>query len=325
MSTSTLNRVTVTAQPYRRIDSTTVCFRQRVEYWAARGLLALLGRMPHHIARGVCAGLAALCYAFWPRLRRVGLRNFDLAYPGWSRRRRRQALFASFQNLGHMLADFAHFPHWNRSNIERWIVYDGYENFARAKDQGRGLLFLTGHFGNWELGSFAHAVHGHPVTFVARKLDNPLMNSLIDRYRSLGGGRPIDKDDFARQTLRALHQGESVGVLIDQNMMASEGVFVNFFGYPACTTTSLARIARKTGAPIILGLVIWDSQIGKYRLRFDPVEWLPRDDPEEEIAANTAHFTRLLERYIRQYPEQWLWMHRRWKTRPPGEPPLYER
>jgi Kdo2-lipid IVA lauroyltransferase/acyltransferase len=322
MSTSTVNRATVTAQSYPGIN-TTACFHHRVEYWVARALLACLGRMPHRVARGVCAVLAALGYGLWPRLRRVGLRNLELAYPGWSRHRRRQVLFASFQNLGHMLADFAHFPRWNRANIERRIVYDGYETFARAKDQDRGLLFLTAHFGNWELGSFAHAVYGHPVTFVARKLDNPLIDCLIDRYRSLAGGHSIDKNDFARQTLRALRQGESVGVLIDQNMMASEGVFVDFFGHPACTTTSLARIARKTGAPIILGLVIWDSQLGKYRLRFDAVDWLHRDDPEEEIALNTAHFTRLLERYIRQYPDQWLWMHRRWKTRPPGQPSLY--
>jgi KDO2-lipid IV(A) lauroyltransferase len=322
MSTSTLNRVTLTTQSQRGAN-TRIRFHHRVEYWAARALLACLCRMPHRFSRGVGAVLAALCYWCWPRLRRVGLRNLELAYPTWSRRRRRRVLFASFQNLGHMLADFAHFPRWNHRNIERWIVYDGYENFARAKNEGRGLLFLTAHFGNWELGSFAHAAYGHPVTFVARKLDNPLIDSLIDRYRSLSGGRSIDKDDLARQTLRALHHGQSVGVLVDQNMMASEGVFVEFFGHLACTTTSLARIARKTGAPIVLGLVIWDTRLGKYRLRFESVEWLQRDDPEEEIAVNTAHFTRLLEGYIRQHPGQWLWMHRRWKTRPPGEPPLY--
>lgn len=299
-------------------------FRQHVEYWAAKGLLLFLGRLPHGAARVLCAAAATLCYTFWPRLRRVGLRNLELAYPDWKPRQRRRVLFASFQNLGRMLADFAHFPHWKRGNIERVITYDGYENFTNAKDRGRGLLFLTAHFGNWELGSFAHGVYGHPVAFVARKLDNPLVDSLINRYRRLGGGHPIDKDNFARESLRALHQGESVGVLMDQNMMASEGIFVDFFGLPACTTTSPARIARKTQTPILLGLVIWDKGQRKYRLRFDPVEWIRRDDPEEEIAANTANFMRLLEHHIRQRPEQWLWVHRRWKTRPPGEPSIYE-
>jgi Kdo2-lipid IVA lauroyltransferase/acyltransferase len=279
--------------------------------------------MPHGVARFICAVLATLSYAFWPRLRAVGLRNLELAYPEWPLRRRRRVLFRSFQNLGRMLADFAHFPRWNRSDIERLVVYDGFEHFARAQAQGKGVLFLTAHFGNWELGSFAHGVYGYPVAFVVRRLDNPLLDSLIDSYRCMSGGRSIDKDDFARQVLRAVRQRESVGVLMDQNMMASEGVFVEFFGRLASTTASPARIARKTRVPLVLGLVIWDAPQHRYRLRFEPVEWIGRNDPDEEIRVNTANFTRLLEEYVRQYPEQWLWVHRRWKTRPPGEPGLY--
>jgi Kdo2-lipid IVA lauroyltransferase/acyltransferase len=322
MSERTLIRAASASQSVRQARMP-VLFRHRVEFWLAKGLLASLGYLPHHLARGTSTVLATLCYVCWPRLRRVGLRNLELAYPGWNTRQRRKVLFGSFQNLGRMLADFAHFPHWNRGNIEHWIIYDGYENFERAKRQGRGLLFLTAHFANWELGSFAHGVYGDPVAYVVRRLDNPLVDSLIDRYRRLGGGHAIDKDNFARETLRALHQGESVGVLIDQNMMASEGVFVDFFGHRACTTTTPARIARKTGAPIVLGLVIWEADLGKYRLRFDSVEWIRRDDPEDEITVNTANFMHILEEHIRRHPEQWLWVHRRWKTRPPGEPPLY--
>jgi Kdo2-lipid IVA lauroyltransferase/acyltransferase len=320
MSASTFN---VAAKGERPAPDIPTSFRHRVEYWAARTVLAFLGWIPHRTARGLCAILGAFCYRLWPRLRSVGLRNLELAYPDWDIRKRRHVLLASFQNLGRMLADFAHFPYRNRTNIEQWIIYDGYENFARAENEGRGVLFLTAHFGNWELGSFAHGIYGHPVAFVARRLDNPLIDSLIERYRCLGGNRRINKDNFARETLRALRRGESVGVLMDQNMMAAEGLFVDFFGHLACTTTSPARIAQKTGTPIILGLVIWDAQLGKYRLRFDRVEWIRCEDSEQEIAANTANFTRLLEGCIRQYPEQWLWVHRRWKTRPPGAPSLY--
>lgn len=311
------------APPPNRQPRRAVSMRHRAEYWAAKSILGFLGVMPHRIARAVCAVLAALSYAFWPRLRRVGLWNLRLAYPDWTPRQRRRVLFASFESLGRMLADFSHFPHWNRGNIERLIVYDGYENYERARSHGKGLLFLTAHFGSWELGSFAHGVYGHPVNFVMRRLDNPLIDSLINQYRCRSGGRAIEKNDFARQALRALRRGESVGILMDQNMMAAEGVFVEFFGRAASTTTSPARVARKTGAPLVLGLVIWNSKLRKYRLRFDEVEWIPHEDPEEEIALNTAHFTKLLEQYIRRYPEQWLWMHRRWKTRPPGEPPVY--
>ncbi|HEV2178025.1 MAG TPA: lysophospholipid acyltransferase family protein [Candidatus Sulfopaludibacter sp.] len=300
-----------------------VRFRHRLEYVAAAAVLKLLGWLPNRIARAFCSVLAALSYWFWPRLRQVGLFNLRLAFPGWTERRRRQVVYRAFRNWGRMLADFAHFPQWSRRKIESVITYDGLEHYTRARDQGKGVLFLTAHFGNWELSSFAHGVYGNPLHFAVRPMDNPLLNTLVIRYRALSGGRPIEKNDFARQVLRALKQGEAVGVLMDTNMLLSEGVFVDFFGTPACTTSSPARLARKTGAALVLGLVIWDAERKKYRLRFEPVEWIERENPEEEILANTANFTRLIEDYIRRYPDQWLWVHRRWKTRPPGEPPLY--
>ena len=297
--------------------------RHRLEYGLAWSVLKALGALPHRLARAACAVLAALSYWFWPRLRRVGHLNLRMAFPDWTPRQRRRMLFGLFRNFGRMLADFAHFPRWNHQNIERLIIYDGFEHYERAQSQGRGVLFLTAHFGNWELGSFAHGVYGYPCHFIVRELDNPLMDRLINHYRCLSGGTAIEKRDFARQVLRAFAQGRAVGILIDQNMLPGEGVFVDFFGRAACTTTGPARVAKKTGAAIVLGLVIWDAKLRKYRLRFEPVEWIQRDDPEEEIRVNTANFTRLIEEYIRRYPEQWLWVHRRWKTRPPGEPPLH--
>lgn len=297
--------------------------RQRLEYWAALAALKILGWLPHKLARLVCSMVAALSYWLWPRLRRVGMFNLALAFPQWTPAQRRHVIYGLFQNFGRMLADFSHFPNWNRDNIENLIIYDGFENYARAQSQGRGVLFLTAHFGNWELGSFAHGVYGYPCHFVVREMDNPLINGLINRYRCLSGGTAIEKGDFARGVLRAFAQGHAVGVLTDQNMLPTEGVFVDFFGRPACTTTGPARVVRKLGVPVVLGLVIWDVKLQKYRLRFESVEWIRGDDPEQEILANTANFTRLIEEYARRYPEQWLWVHRRWKTRPQGEPPLY--
>ncbi|HEV2349429.1 MAG TPA: lysophospholipid acyltransferase family protein [Terriglobia bacterium] len=297
--------------------------RQRFEYYAAYAVLKLLGWLPHRLARGACGILAALSYWLWPRLRRVGLFNLGLAFPEWSGRDRRRVLFGLFQNLGRMLADFAHFPHMNRANIERFLVYDGFENYARAQEEGKGVLFLTAHFGNWEISSFAHGLYGYPCNFIVRELDNPLIGALVERYRSRSGGRPIEKTKFGSQVLRAFKNAEAVGILMDQNMLPGEGSFVDFFGRSACTTTAPARLARRTGVPMVLGLVIWDEKLKKYKLRFDPVEWIRKDSAEEEILANTANFTRLIEEYIRRYPDHWLWVHRRWKTRPPGEPPLY--
>ncbi len=294
-----------------------------MEYGAALLVLKLLEWAPHRVGRAAAAGLAALSYCFWPRLRRVGTFNLRLAFPEWTEGRRRRVLFRLFLNLGRMLADFARFPRWNRKDIERLIVYDGFENYVRARELGKGVLFLTAHFGNWELSSFAHGLYGYPLNFVVREMDNPMLDALINRYRCLGGGKAIEKKDVARQALRALDRGEAVGILMDQNMLPGEGVFVDFFGRPACTTAGPARLARKAEAPLVLGLVIWDSKTKKYRLNFDPVEWIKCDDPDEELLVNTANFNRLIEDYVRRYPDQWLWVHRRWKTRPPGEPPLY--
>ncbi len=300
-----------------------IAFHHKLEYYAAQSVLRILGFLPHPLSHTVCRVLGALSYWLWPRLRRVGLFNLRLAFPDWPERRRRHVLFWLFQNLGRMLADFSHFRHLNRANIERLIDYDGFEYFAKAQSQGKGVLFLTAHFGNWELSSFAHGLYGHPLNFVVRELDNPLIDSLINRNRSLSGGRAIEKRDFAFQAMRALKRGEAVGILMDQNMLAMEGIFVEFFGRAACTTSSPARLVQKTGVPVVLGLVLWNPATGKYALKFEPVEWIPDADPEREIVANTQNFTRLIERYVRQYPDHWLWVHKRWKTRPPGDPPLY--
>jgi len=320
---SVVDELPVTSAPHPHKNAKTTRFRRRIEYWAASLVLKILGTLPQGAARALCAVLALLSYRLWPRLRRVGLLNLRLAFPELAERERRRILAGVFRNLGRMLADFAHFPKLNRNNIERLIIYDGFENFARAHSQGKGVLFLTAHFGNWELSSFAHGIYGHPLNFLVRELDNPLIGELIDRYRSGSGGKPIGKSGAAPEVLRAFKRGEAVGILMDQNMLPEEGVFVPFFGRPACTTNAPARFARKTGVPTILGLVIWDAKLKKYRLRFDSVEWIKREDAEEEILANTANFTRLIENYVRRYPDHWLWVHRRWKTRPPGEPPLY--
>jgi KDO2-lipid IV(A) lauroyltransferase len=307
----------------RRAAPRKLWFRHRVEYFAAAGVLRFLGILPRWLGRSVCETLALASYFLWPRLRRVGLFNLRLVFPDWSERRRRRVLFRTFRNFGRILADFAFFPRLNPGNIERLMIYDGFEHYEHAQAQGKGVIFLTAHFGNWELSSFGHSLHGYPLNFTVRPMDNPMLDRLMMRYRSSSGGRPIEKNDFARRALQALKRGEAVGVLMDTNMLATEGIFVELFGRLACTTSAPARLARKTGAALVLGLAIWDPKLGKYRLRFEPVPWIPHADAEEEIRLNTAHFTRLIENHIRRHPDQWLWVHRRWKTRPPGAAPLY--
>jgi KDO2-lipid IV(A) lauroyltransferase len=138
------------------------------------------------------------------------------------------------------------------------------------------------------------------------------------------GNKVVPKDDFVRGLLAAMKAGETVGILMDTNMTPPQGVFVDFFGIPACTASGLARIALRTDAAVVPGFTIWDEALGKYRLRFDlAIELTRTGDLEADIIANTQKFTKVIEDYVRKYPDQWLWVHRRWKTRPEGDAPLY--
>ena len=157
-----------------------------------------------------------------------------------------------------------------------------------------------------------------------RPLDNIYLDRLTRSYRTMHGNSMVDKDDFVRGLLSAMKAGETVGILMDTNMTPPQGVFVDFFGIPACTASGLARIALRTDAAVVPGFTIWDRVLRKYRLRFDPpVKLVRTGDDDADAIANTALFTKIIEDYVRKYPDQWLWVHRRWKTRPEGEPPIY--
>jgi Kdo2-lipid IVA lauroyltransferase/acyltransferase len=258
------------------------------------------------------------------RQRRAGMRNLELAFPEKSKAEHSRILRGVFTSLGRQLAEACQFPKYTRENVTEVVVYDGFENYERARARGKGVLFLTAHFGGWELSAFSHSLHGHWMHVVMRPMDNVYLDALIRRYRTMHGNKTVDKDDFVRGLLSAMKANEVVGILMDTNMTPPQGIFVDFFGIPACTANGLARIALKTDAAVIPGFTIWDEALGKYRLRFDPaVELVRTGDLEADIQANTQKFTKIVEEYVRKYPEQWLWVHRRWKTRPPGEKGLY--
>lgn len=280
--------------------------------------------LPRPLARAVGIGVGRVTYLLHGKLRRVGMRNLGMAFPEKSTRERRKILRGVFTSLGRQLAEVCLFPRYTCENVSRVVIYDGYENFQQAAKRGKGVLFLTGHLGGWELSAFAHALYGHPLHFVMRPLDNPYLDHMVRDYRTMHGNIPILKDDPVRELLRAMKEGATVGILMDTNMMPPQGVFVNFFAIPACTPSGLARIALRTDAAVVPGFTVWDPALRKYRLRFDPaLELVRTGDNEADILANTQRFTDVIEDFVRQYPDQWLWVHRRWKTRPPGERPLY--
>jgi KDO2-lipid IV(A) lauroyltransferase len=298
--------------------------RQWLEYAAAWTGLKALGLLPRGAARSIGAAFASAAYSIRTPLRRAALFNLQLAFPEMSEAGREEIVRGMICQIGWMAGEFSQFPKYNPENISRVVEIDGAENFDRARRRGKGVLFLTGHMSAWELAPFAHALYGHPLHFLVRPVANPRVDSLINRYRCLSGNRPIEKNRSARAILKVLADGGTVGILADTNTSLEEGVFADFFGIAASTTSGLARVALRTDAAVIPGFLVWTAAQKKYRLQFAPALELTRTgDEESDVRVNTSLFTSVIEAYVREHPDQWLWVHKRWKTRPPGEASIY--
>jgi len=299
--------------------------KEWLEFAAVWLILKKLGVLPRRLARGFAASMTGLLFSLQPKLRKTAEFNLRLAFPDWTDAQRKDATRKMVRNLGWMAAEFAGFPRLTKENIEKVVILEGHENFLEGQRRGKGVLYLTGHIGAWELSSFAHALYGYPLHYMARPLDNQRLDALVNKYRCASGNQPIFKNESARVMLRILKGGGTVGILADQNTMPEEGVFVDFFGKSACTTTGLARVALHTGAAVVPGYAYWDESIQKYRLRFEPpVELIRTGDTERDVFENTQRFTKVIEEIIRKHPDQWVWIHQRWKNRPKGEPALYD-
>ncbi|HLX45625.1 MAG TPA: lysophospholipid acyltransferase family protein [Bryobacteraceae bacterium] len=279
-----------------------------LEYWVARFAIGTVALFPP-LARFYVKILDLAV----PRLRRTAGRNLQIANVPDS-----GVVDGMFGSIARMLSSFAKFPSITRENVHDWIQYDGLENFTGALARGRGVLVATAHFGNWELSAFTHAWMTGPMHIVVRPLDNLRLDALVEHYRAISGNRIISKRDAARDILRALKAGEAVGILIDQNTAIEEGVFVDFFGTKACAGSAFAKLAHHSGAAVVPGYALWSEKDRRYVLRFD-AEITMTGDVQQDTQRIHAH----LEQVIRRNPDQYLWVHRRWKTRPPGEPPLY--
>ena len=248
-----------------------------------------------------------------PKLRRVGMRNLA----GIARLDSPDSIVDGvFRSIARSLVVFARLPRLNAQNISSIIRYEGLEYFHEAKRRGKGVLFATAHLGNWELSAYAHGLMTEPMNVVVRPLDNRAIDEFVEARRAGGGNRIIAKKDAARQILQALRRNEAVGILIDQNVGLDEGAFIDFFGTPACAGTAFARLAAHTGAAVIPGFALWRGT--EYVLKFYPLVEVTGD-----VVEDTRRVHAVIEQVIREHPDQWLWLHRRWKTRPPGEAGLY--
>jgi KDO2-lipid IV(A) lauroyltransferase len=299
--------------------------KEWLAYAAVWLILKTLGALPRTVARVLAASVTSLLFRLQPKLRKTAEFNLRLAFPDWTDAERKEVTRKMVRNLGWMAAEFARFPRLEKGNIENVVILEGHENFLEGQRRGNGVLYLTGHIGAWELSSFAHALYGYPLHYIARPLDNKRLDALVNQYRCSSGNQPIFKNESARVMLKILKDSGTIGILADQNTMPEEGVFVDFFGTPACATTGIARVALHTGAAVVPGYAYWDETMQKYRLRFEPsVDLVRTGDTERDVFRNTQRFAKAIEEIIRKHPDQWVWVHKRWKTRPKGEPALYD-
>jgi KDO2-lipid IV(A) lauroyltransferase len=294
-------------------------FRNRLEAAIARSLLLSLERTPRAFSESLGIFYARMLDVAVPRFRRIAERNLTLAYPDQTSVWRARTIDGVFESIGRMVSVFARFPQITSANVSDWIRYDGFEHYEAALRQGRGVLFATAHLGNWELSAFAHALLAKPMHVVVRPLDNPIIDGLVEQRRSLSGNNLLSKRDFARTILQGLRKNQAVGILVDQNTAPEHGVFVPFFGCAACANTTFAKLAARSGVAVIPGFAVWNRTERRYVLRFYPAGPMTGEETED-----TARIQAAVEAAVREYPDQWLWIHRRWKTRPPGEPPLYD-
>ena len=297
-------------------------FQINVEFWLARAVLGFFRVLP--LGAGVALARIIARWGFWfPKLRRTGERNLELAFPNLSAGERRRLLRGAFENLGRLLAMFSRFP--NRGDVLKSLIEcEGLEHLQAAKQQQRGVILFTGHLGAWELSSFGLSLFGYPLSFLVRQIDNPKIEAIVDRARRSRGNRTIDKTSAAREMLQVLRDGGTLGILVDLNTLDREAIFVDFFGRPASTTFIVAKLALRTGAEVLPVFAPWDQERKRIKLIIDePLRIERTGDEDEDVRRLTREYTRVVEDYVRRYPDQWLWIHRRWKTRPEGERALY--
>jgi KDO2-lipid IV(A) lauroyltransferase len=300
--------------------------RTYLEYAPVKLALMTLGRLPPRTAYRIGQSISKIGYLLAGDLRRTGAINLRLAFPEKTDEERAVLLRECFDSLGRELGLFSQMASRSREELKQLIEPKGWENLEKARaERGDRLIYVTGHLGAWEMTSLGISILGYPFTFLVRRLDNPKIEQLVDEVRRKFGNQTIDKLSAARSMLKLLRSGEqALGLLPDLNTLDDEAIFVDFFGVPAATTFLIAKLAVRTNTPLVPFFAPWSEEKSKYLLIAEP-PILPEctGDEEADVRRVTIEITRRLENKIRQYPGQWLWIHKRWKTRPPGEPPIY--
>lgn len=284
------------------------------EIRTARTIFAAFRAIPTCMRKVLFRTLFSLFYHISEKNRLIVLHNLVRAFPEKDIAERQKIARGCYRHLAIVAAEFFDILSMTRDNISNWMEFEGLENYEKAHAKNKGVIFFTGHFGNWEFLPAACAILFQPINIVYRQMDDPVIREMVDRVRRHSGTQLIPKGGAARRLIRFLGRNENIGILADQNVAWQEGVFVDFFGRPASTTSGLAAIALQTGAPVIPAFT-YRMKDGRYRLVvWEEVDIIRTGDYDRDILENTQRFTDIIEEMIRKHPEQWFWLHQRWKT-----------
>lgn len=277
-----------------------------------------LGLMPLSFARKAGEKLGLLLFFIWRSRREIAIRNLNRSIENGSLRVSEPAekiIRESFQNIGQSFAEVLKIYFGFGEGIIESVTIEGLEHFEAAKRKGKGVLFITGHCGNWELIGIAVSVKFASLAVVVRPLNNPYLNRLVEKVRKRYGNRVINKKGALRPVMQTLKKNETVGILMDQAVIPEEGYVIDFLGRGAWTTKMPALIARKTGAAV-LPAFIHRTKKGHAMRIYPEIELSPESEREKAFQEDTKKFSSYIETYIREYPAEWLWIHRRWKRVP---------
>ncbi len=299
-------------------------FQTKIEYYAVRALIGAIGLFPLKTSMNVGKSAGKFIGSLIPKLKKTGRRNLQIALPDLPENQKEKILDGTFESLGRQLGFVSHFDEFSPEKVREFVEVVGKENFDSAFARGNGVLFFTGHFGSWEVFNLLPPAFGHTMNILVRRIDNALVENFVDKFRTRLGCKTLDKSQSARQMFRVLRKGELLGILADLNVQEKEGVFVDFFGVPASTTTGIAKLALATNAAVLPAFAVWNEAKKKYVVHLEPaVEYEKTGDADADVKILTQDITRVVERYVRSFPEQWLWIHKRWNTRPKGETGFY--
>lgn len=290
---------------------------QLLEFMAAMlGALPFIG-LPRTLAFRFGEWIGEAMYWLMPRRRAIGFRNLDIAFGDeLSVAEKRRILRLTFKNLGKSLAEVLHFPNMSREYLREKVTIIGQEHYLAAKEQGKGVIFLAAHIGNWEMISHAQSAAGYPLNIVVRPLDNPYLDRLVTKRREMFGNTVLARRNGFKYILAALRNKETVGILMDQNTLRSRGIFVDFFSKPACTIPVIALLALRYQVPVLPAFLVRTGFDTHTIYIHEAVDIVRTGDAQQDIETNTARFNQMIEDFIRKYPDQWFWIHNRWKSQP---------